>query len=579
MTFNLHIIDIVVIVAYLAVSLFIGFYFSGKASQTLSDYFLGGRSLPWHIAGISMVATTFAADTPLWVAERVREGGVSNNWIWWSMLSGSIFTTFFFAKLWRRAKILTEPEFLELRYGGKPASILRGFKSLYLGLFFNAIIIGWVNLALMNILKVFFGIEGGMLLLICSAFLMITLFYSTLSGMYGVAFTDAIQFLLAMIGTILLAIFVVKQPEIGGMAGMKAQLPKEALSFFPKISSDANALEEGKIMVISLSAFLSFVAVQWWASWYPGAEPGGGGYIAQRMMSAKDEKNAFYASLFFNIAHYCLRPWPWIVVSLGAVILYPNLDAANAAEGFLYPIRDLLPVGLKGLLLAAFLAAYMSTISTQLNWGASYITNDFLVRFFIKNKSQATLVGIGRLSTLAIALIAILVTSQMKTINQAAEFLIQCGAGMGLVLILRWFWWRINAWGEIAATISPLIAYTVITLIQVNSETRFLLTVLFTTVAWIGVTFITKPENPELLYIFFHKIKPAGLWKGFDNKSQNQEAKWLLLSWLIAVVFTYSFLFCIGYLIFAETQYFVISFVVCLIFGSILIWLIRNKVA
>jgi Na+/proline symporter len=579
MIFNLHYIDITIIAGYLAISLFIGFYFRGKASQTLSDYFLGGRSLPWYIAGISMVATTFAADTPLWVAERVREGGISNNWIWWSMLSGSIFTTFFFARLWRRAEILTEPEFLELRYGGKPAAILRGFKAVYLGLFFNAIIIGWVNLALMNIIKVFFGIEGVMLLVVCSGFLFITLIYSLLSGMYGVAFTDAIQFVLAMTGTIVMSIFVVNQPEIGSIAGMKAQLPKEALSFFPVISSDIGVAEGGKIMVISLSAFLSFVAIQWWASWYPGAEPGGGGYIAQRMMSAKDEKNAFYASLFFNVAHYCLRPWSWIIISLGAVIIYPNLDASNAAEGFLYPIRDLLPVGLKGLLLAAFLAAYMSTISTQLNWGAGYLTNDFAVRFFIKNKSQKTMVNIGRISTFAIAIVSILVTSQMKTINQAAEFLIQCGAGMGLVLILRWFWWRINAWSEIAATFTPLIVYSILTLINIEGQTRFLITVLTTTIVWLVVTFITKPESEELLQNFIHRIKPSGWWKGFDNKQQNIEARWLLLAWLIAVIFTYSLLFCIGYLIFQETKYFIVSGLISLTFGVVLIGLIKNKIA
>ena len=367
-------LDWTIIVAYFVVSAAIGIGLSGRGGRSVSDYFLSGRRLPWWLAGTSMVATTFAADTPLAVAGLVARNGIAGNWIWWSAAFGSMLTVFFFARLWRRAGILTDVEFAELRYTGRPAAILRGFRALYLGLPINCVIMGWVNLAMAKILSVTLGWDQLTAVLISLA---ITGVYSALSGLWGVVVTDFVQFAFAMIGTTALAWFALQLPEIGGLSGLVARVPPGTLEFVPSFSNDVTA--GATLVALPLASFFTYVAVQWWSSWYPGQEPGGGGYIAQRMMSAKDERHSLFATLWFTVAHYCVRPWPWIIVGLVSMVLYPTITDTEA--GYAMVIRDHLPEGWRGLLLGAFFAAYMSTISSQLNWGTSYIVNDFYRRF------------------------------------------------------------------------------------------------------------------------------------------------------------------------------------------------------
>jgi len=550
---NLATLDWIVIVGFLVLIVGVGLSFTQKAGKNLSSFFLGGRNLPWYIAGISMVATTFAADTPLAVTELVAQDGISGNWMWWNFLAGGMLTTFFFANLWRRAEVMTEVELIELRYSGKPAACLRGFRAIYLGLFMNVVIIGWVNLALMTLLEGFFNIPPDIGIWYCAGGMGLVALYSSLSGLIGIAITDAIQFVIAMIGCILLAFFVVQSEEIGGMTGLIEQTPQWSRNFFPTIGDVSSA----ESLVIGFGSFVAYFAFVWWASWYPGAEPGGGGYVAQRMMSTKDEKHAIYATLFFQIAHYCIRPWPWIIVALAAMVLYPDLE--NVRLGYVYAMRDFLPAGLKGLLLVAFFAAYMSTISTQLNWGASYLINDVYVRFMNPKSSDKVQVNTARLTTILLSIIGLIVASQMDSIKGAWGFIIECGAGLGLVLILRWYWWRINAWSEITATIAPFVAFAVGKYaLNLEFPNSFFLTVGFTTVAWITVTFLTPPTDRVHLTKFYNKIKPDGVWgtyKAMSNQpSRKSQLGNLFMCWLSAIVMTYSILFLMGKLIFMEWQ-------------------------
>ncbi|MBA3899210.1 MAG: Na+:solute symporter [Bacteroidetes bacterium] len=588
---SLEFIDWLLIVSFFIISLVIGLIFKNKASGSMNDFFLGGRNLPWYVAGISMVATTFAADTPLAVTELVGLHGISGNWLWWNMLFGGMLTTFFFARLWRRAEILTEVEFIELRYSGPEAAFLRGFKSLYLGLFMNCLIIGWVNVALLSILMVFFEIPQSEALWYVAGAMSVAAIYSSLSGLWGVAVTDMIQFVIAMAGSIILAVIVVNSEKVGGIVGLKAQLPAWSLDFFPAISADTSFAEATGTLTITIGAFLAYLSI-WWASWYPGAEPGGGGYIAQRMMSAKDEKNSIYATLFFQIAHYSLRPWPWIIVGLCAIILYPELGVADKKLGYVMAMKEFLPPGLKGLLLVAFFAAYMSTISTQLNWGASYVVNDYYKRFVkpessfeSKEKAEKNYVLMSRLTTIAIMLIALYVTTLIETISGVWTFIIEAGAGLGLVLILRWYWWRINAWSEIVATITPFIVFGAIKLqafLKISQLQEvygkeipadvlsamyaenpllifpgsFFLTAGITTLAWIIATFLTKPTQSAKLESFYQKIMPDGLWgkigETFNETKKESNLGKLAICWLSAVLMVYSILFMSGKIIFLE---------------------------
>lgn len=589
-------IDWIIIIAYLLISLGVGLYYREKAGKSLGDFFLGGRNLPWHVAGISMVATTFAADTPLAVNELVYKNGIAGNWIWWCFLFGGMLTTFFFARLWRRAEVLTEVELIELRYGGKPAAFLRGFKAAYLGLFMNVLIVAWVNLAMVTIFEVFFGLSRENAMLYTGGAMFITAIYSSISGLIGVAITDMIQFLIAMAGCIILAILVLHSDKIGGIEGLKSKLAvshPESLNFLPKLNGVGGAVGT---YALSIGAFLAFVGVQWWASWYPGGEPGGGGYVAQRMMSAKNEKHSIFATLFFNIAHYCLRPWPWILVGLCALVLYPNLHEDQYRLGYVMAMREYLPSGLKGLMLVAFLAAYMSTISTQLNWGASYLVNDLYKRFIRREETfpseeqaQKHYVMMSRVGTMLTMVISLGVTPMINSISGVWGFIMECGAGLGLVLILRWYWWRINAWSEISATIIPFVVFGGIKLtehLQISAwhdklgyaagqemskaqfdqfyaahpcltfPGSFFLTVGITTVGWIMVTYLTRPEMPGVLRRFYERVRPGGAWKPVQRElgltATPSRTFGLVMCWLSAVLMTYSILFLSGKIIFHE---------------------------
>lgn len=552
---SLQLIDIIIIVFFLLLFLFIGLWFKNKAGKNIQNFFLGGRNLSWWIAGTSMVATTFAADTPLAITEMVAKDGIAGNWLWWNMLAGGMLTTFFFAKYWRRANVLTDIEFIEKRYSGKPATFLRGFRAVYLGLFINALIIGWVNVALASLLEVFFNIPENQTIYYVAFAMLVVATYSALSGLLGVAFTDALQFVIAMGGCITLAVLVINSEKIGGIDGLKAKLPSDALNFFPKIGHSDTSI--GETLALSVSSFLAFIGIQWWASWYPGAEPGGGGYIAQRMMSAKDEKNAIKATLLFQIAHYCLRPWPWILVALAAIVLYPDLSIDDKKLGYVMAMKEFLPPGLKGLLLVAFFAAYMSTISTQLNWGSSYLVNDVYKRFINPKGTQKQYIFSARFATLFLMVVALIATTQISNISKVWLFIMECGAGLGLVLILRWYWWRINAWSEIAATITPFFTYfSAKYLLDWVFPNSFFFTVGSTTIVWLLVTFLSKPTDKEKLSSFYKAIKPKGNWKPFQTRMERKESKGnilsLLLCWISAVIMAYSILFLIGSVIFKE---------------------------
>ncbi len=571
-------LDWIIIFAYIVFILAIGLIFSKKAGKSLSDFFLGGRNLPWWLAGLSMVATTFAADTPLVVTELVGKNGIAGNWLWWNFLIGGMLTTFFFARLWRRANVLTELEFIKIRYSGKQATVLRGIRAVYIALIMNTLIIAWVNLALMTIIEVFFDIHGTTLLWIMFAAMFTAFLYSTASGLLGVAVTDAVQFFIAMTGAIILAVLVISSEKIGGIAGLKQNLPATAFDFFPKIGNQSVA----GVLSLSVGAFLAYGLVQWWASWYPGAEPGGGGYIAQRMMSTKNEKHSIFATLFFQISHYAIRPWPWILVGLAAIVLYPNLPETQLRFGYVYAMRDFLPAGLKGMMLVAFLAAYMSTISTQLNFGSSILTNDLLLLSpKIDKNNQKKLVLYGRLFTLVIMLIALGVTAVINTISGVWQFMIECGAGLGLVLILRWYWWRINAWSELSATIAPFLFYAISKfLLKLEFPVSFFVTVGGTTVTWLIITFLTKPTETETLKRFYKKVKPQGWWRPFDeNQKDSKNTLYLFGAWLTSIVFVYSILFAIGKWIFAEwLQLAFLAIIIAISFVALLYFVRKAKV-
>jgi len=550
----LHYLDLSIIALYFVISISIALYYSKRAGKSMDEFFLSGRNLPWYLAGISMVATTFAADTPLAVTELVANNGIAGNWLWWNFAIGGILTVFFFARLWRRAGILTEVEFVEIRYSGKPAKFLRGFRAVYLGLFMNVIIIGWVNKAMSSILVGMFGVDEATVYFYVFGCMAIVAIYSAVSGLWGVVVSDAFQFVLAMTGCIILAIIVVNLPQVGGIAGLKNNLPEFTFDYFPEITNVSSVVGT---FALTLSSFLAYIGIVWWASWYPGAEPGGGGYVAQRMMSAKNEKHSLLATLFFQVAHYAIRPWPWIIVGLCTLVLYPELAQDEKRMGFIYVMNDFLPVGLKGMLIAAFFAAYMSTIATQLNWGASYLINDFYKRFLRRNAGEKHYVKSSRLATLLLMLISVTVTLFINRISGAWEFILECGAGVGLVLILRWFWWRINAWSEISAMITPFIVYPLTLAAGLNFPDTIFIIVPVTTIVWITVTFLTKPTDESVLLSFYKRVYPGGrLWKQIssqlpDIKEENVFFK-MFINWIFGVFLVYSILFGTGKLIFGE---------------------------
>jgi len=513
--------DWLIIALYFIVSAAIGLAYTRKASRSLEDYFVSGRALPWWLAGTSMVATTFAADTPLAVAGLVAKYGVAGNWLWWNGAFSGVLTVFFFARLWRRAGVLTDVEFAELRYGGRPAAVLRGFRALYLAVPINLIIMGWVTRAMVTILGVTLDVNPWRAAILLFG---VTALYSIFSGLWGVIVTDAFQFVVAMGGTILLAVFAVE--SVGGLG----VLTEKAVAHFGSADAAFGVLPATDQAWLPLSTLLIFLGVQWWAAWYPGQEPGGGGYVVQRILSAKDERHGLLATLWFTIAHYALRPWPWILVGFVALIRYPNL--ANPEEGYVRVMVDVLPSPFKGLLLAAFAAAYMSTISTHLNWGASYLVNDVYLRFLKPNASRRAQIIASRVATGVLMVLSLVVMSFLTSVEQGWKLLIGLGAGTGLVFILRWYWWRVNAWSEISAMVASFLTSVFLATFGYDLSNpagptyakTMLITVLVTTAVWLAVTFATGPESNATLDRFYRKVRPGGAgWRpvstrlGFGN--------------------------------------------------------------
>ncbi|MGB0256889.1 MAG: sodium:solute symporter family protein [Flavobacteriaceae bacterium] len=560
-----------IIIAFFVISLGIGLWTARSAGKSVNDFFLSGRNMPWWLLGISMVATTFSADTPNLVTDIVRTNGVSGNWVWWAFLLTGMLTVFVYAKLWRRSEVLTDLEFYELRYSGKGAAFLRGFRALYLGVFFNIMIMATVCLAAIKIGGVLLGFSPVETLFIAAT---ITVIYSSMGGLKGVIITDFFQFILAMAATLGAAIILIDLPQVGGLEALISHpdvVPK--LDLIPDIS-------EGEVFLV---LFIIPIALQWWSVWYPGAEPGGGGYIAQRMLSAKDEKNAIWATLLFNFMHYAVRPWPWILVALASVIVFPTLDSIQAAfpdldpsvigHDLAYPaMMSFLPSGLLGLLLASLIAAFMSTLSSHLNWGSSYVVHDFYRRFVEPEATEKKLVAIGRITTIVLMVLAGLLALALQNALQAFSILLQIGAGTGLLFILRWFWWRINIYSEITAMVVSFFIALYLELIHpalggspIDATTQLLIGVGITTVSWVGVTLLTRPEPSEVLYSFIEKINPGGPgWKAVHQKATNDGKKlhvsasgWNvplgIVCMLLGALAIYSMMFATGYFLYGKT--------------------------
>jgi len=572
---ELSFIDWVIIFSFFAIFIVIGLLFAKRSGKNSKEYFLSGRNMPWWLLGTSMVATTFSADTPNLVANIVREDGVSGNWVWWAFLITGMMTVFFYARLWRRSEVLTDLEFYELRYSGKEATFLRAFRALYLGVFFNVMIMATVCLAGIKIGGILLGLTPFECVFYSS---IITVFYSSLGGLRTVIITDLIQFVLAMVGSIWACVYLVNLEEIGGLNQLISNdLISDKLNFLP----DFNDYET------LITVLIIPIAVQWWAVWYPGAEPGGGGYIAQRMLSAKNERNAINATLFFNIAHYAIRPWPWILIALASLIIYPslsdielafpNVDSSIIGHDIAYPaMLSKLPSGLLGIVLASLSAAFMSTISSHLNWGASYISIDFYKRFIYSEASEKEIVLVGRISTVFLMILAGFVALELNDALDAFQILLQIGAGTGSIFLLRWFWWRVNAYSEITGmSVSFLVAIYFHSIHErifgftFESHYELVLSVFITTLSWILVTLLTKPTENSRLFEFYKKIKPYGIgWNKFlknnnidvKNKELKESPMSDLLSMFLGIVIVYSGLFGTGYLLYGNITFSLILF-------------------
>ncbi|MFY0603398.1 MAG: Na+:solute symporter [Flavobacteriaceae bacterium] len=549
---NLQTIDYSIIIGFFIVSLFIGIWVSKSSGKNTKEYFLSGRNMPWWLLGVSMVATTFAADTPGLVTELVRKDGVSGNWVWWALLLTGMLTVFFYAKLWRKSGITTDLEFYELRYSGKEASFLRGFRAIYLGILFNIITMAGVCLAGAKIANILLGISQEETLIYSS---IIVVIYSSLGGLKGVLITDFVQFIIAMVGSIWATIYILDLPEIGGLTNLLShENVSGQLAMLPDFSN--------KEALVTL--FIIPLAVQWWSTWYPGAEPGGGGYIAQRMLAAKDEKNAVWATLFFNFAHYALRPWPWILVGLASLVIFPTLADINSAfPGLAKEMQGndvayaamitYLPAGLLGIVLTSLIAAFMSTISTQLNWGSSYVVNDLYGRFINQNASEKQKVIVGKITVVLLMLCAALFSFFLQSAKEVFDLLLQIGAGTGLLFILRWFWYRINPMSEIAAM---AISFIIAIIFFINSQQeipwfkiaghwQLIIGVTVTTIGWVLVTLLTKPTDTETLEKFNALI--------FDNDSKFKNIGYKIAGFFIGIIGIYSCLFATGNWIYGKT--------------------------
>ena len=551
-------LDWTIVGAYFILSLAVGLWASKQAGKDTKSFFLAGRNMPWWLLGVSMVATTFSTDTPNLVTDLVRQNGVSGNWVWWAFLLTGMLTVFVYARLWRRSGVLTDIEFYELRYSGKAAAFLRGFRALYLGLVFNVLVMGAVSLAAVKFGEIVLGIPGWLTLTIAGS---ITLAYSMLGGLKAVIITDFVQFTLAMIGSVWAMFYILGLPEIGGLSNLISHVNvSDKLALFPDFSDPNNWVP---ILLVPL-------AVQWWASYYPGAEPGGGGYIAQRMFSAKDEKNAVGATFIFNVAHYALRPWPWILIALASLIVFPelsdiekafpNLPADKLGHDVAYPaMLTLLPSGLLGLVAASLIAAFMSTMSTQLNLGASYLVNDFYHRFFKPNASEKELVLAGRLFTVVSIILGGGLGLLLTSAGQAFTLLLMIGAGTGLIYILRWFWWRINAYTEIVAMVSSIFiaGYFNFGDSALEGWQKIVIGALLTTLVWVTATYLTPADEEETLRNFVKKVNPGGPgWKKYSEGISTEP--WPvpngILSMLLGCVAVYGFLLGVGQLIYGHTE-------------------------
>jgi len=590
---DLSTLDITLIVVFFAITLFIGIYVSKQSGKSSAEYFLSGKNMPWWLLGVSMVATTFSTDTPNFVTDIVRKDGVSANWMWWAFLITGLLTVFVYAKLWRKSDVNTDIEFYELRYGGAPARFLRGFRAIYLGLLFNIFAMAGVTLAAIKIGSIMLGLQPWETIVYAGT---VTVIFSALGGFKGVVYTDFILFFTAMAGAIGAAYYLINLPEIGGLEALfQNENVADKLSILPDFNNTEALIT---LLIIPL-------AVQWWSSWYPGAEPGGGGYIAQRMLAAKDENHAIGATFFFNVMHYALRPWPWILVALASLVIFP--DIASIQEAFPNVSEDKLghdlaysamltklPSGLLGLVLASLVAAYMSTISTHLNWGSSYLVNDFYKQQINKNASEKELVLVGRISTIVLMVLSAFFALYLQNAKQLFDIIIMFGAGTGLIFILRWFWWRINAWSEISAMVVSGVVSLLFASQSIGGElfgdealmpswAKFPMIVLITTIVWLVVTFLTKPEGNNVLQNFYKRTQPGGPgWHKVIKEAQHgsinivdNKAGWSVPSGIIAMlvgcVFIYSIMFATGYIIYGKYADALILILVTVLSGIILI--------
>ena len=583
---ELSLIDKSIIIFFFVLVLAIGFAVSKKSSKSTSEYFLSGRTLPWWLLGLSMVATTFSTDTPNLVTDIVRTNGVSGNWVWWVFLLTGLLTVFVYAKLWRRSDVSTDMEFYELRYSGKAGRFLRGFRSIYLGIIFNVLAMAGVTLAAIKIGAIMLDLSPIETVLYAGG---VTLIFSTAGGFRGVVYTDFILFFTAMAGSIGAAVYLVNLPEVGGIDSV---INNESIA--DKISMFPDLTDKETLWTLLIIPF----AVQWWSSWYPGAEPGGGGYIAQRMLAAKNENHALGATLFFNIMHYALRPWPWIIVALASLVVFPDIASLSEAfpnisedklgQDLAYPaMLTLLPTGLLGLVLASLISAYMSTISTHLNWGSSYVVNDFYLQLINKNATQKELVNVGRLSVVILMIVSSIIAISLTNAYQLFDIILMFGAGTGSIFILRWFWWRINAWSEIAAMLSSGIISIALTnesifnvLFNDNmlpAYMKFPFIVLVTTSIWLIVTFVTPSDDTDTLVKFYNKTKPGGPgWNIIKNNSgiSNEKEGWIvprgIICMIIGCISIYSALFSTGYFIYGEINSGLIFLLITIISGYLL---------
>ena len=558
---QLNSLDWIIVAASIVISFLPALWLAGRAGQSTTEFFTSGRAAPWWLIGVSMVATTFSTDTPNLVTNLVREGGIAANWVWWAFLLTGMTTVFFYARLWRRLGVVTDLEFYELRYSGRAASVVRGFRALYLGVFFNLIIMATVNLAAAKIANVLLGWSIAETLLICGV---INVAFAATSGLWGVLVTDFIQFGIAMAGSFAAAYYALGRPEVGGLAGLVEKTDPRLLGMLPDFSDVPTAL----------SIFIVPLTVQWWATWYPGSEPGGGSYIAQRMLAAKSERDALSGTLFFNVAHYAMRPWPWIIVALASLVVFPqvsdiqrhlpHVDPTMLGHDMAYPaMLTFLPHGMLGVMVAGLLAAYVSTISTHLNWGTSYVVHDFYRRFVKPGATEKHYVMAGRLVTALLMLLAALATLVLETARSSFELMLSIGAGTGLLYLLRWFWWRINAWSEIAAMAGSFVVAVFFMVfresLSLSANTSLIITVAVTTAVWLAATYLTRPVDQEVLRAFYERVRPAGPgWApvrrdvGRLAPADNLQAEFVGM--VAGCVFVYSALFGSGQLLLGDPR-------------------------